>query len=369
MSTFSIIDQGVLSHDPGCGAFIPTITPLRDGTFIAAQQTGADLDSCDHRIEILRSENGRQWRNEGPVDMHDSDQPWAYHSGQIFQAGDNRLMLRASRFWHRDVPPRNEKATRDHPGTGPVVLWSDDLGKTWSEPGFVEIELPPEAYTHHVMGNLIPISDDRWMFPIQLNSPKTHYDGPNHHGAALLFSKDQGQSLDDLTILAQDSEGIIEYHDQFGIMLDDGSLYTMLWTIDTAANTDLNNHWVMSTDSGRSWSDPVPTNLRGQVCAPIRLPDGRIAAIYNYRHEPQGIHLALAEDLSTFDTDNEITVFDAGDETVTGKPEDDHFLSLNEKIAFGRPNGVCLADGSVLCWFWCTIGGVTHTRWVQVGLS
>lgn len=131
------------------------------------------------------------------------------------------------------------------PRTGPIVLWSEDKGKSWSEPRFVDIPLPCEVYTHHVMGNLIKISDDRWMFPIQLNSPKHQYGGPDHHGAALLFTTDQGESFGEFRVLVQDPEGIIQFHDQFGILLEDGSLYTMLWTIDTNANTDLNNHWVM----------------------------------------------------------------------------------------------------------------------------
>ena len=366
---FEIIDDGALSHHPETGAFIPTITPLRDGTFIAAQQVGAALGSSDHHVEILRSGNGRDWTNEGRVDMRDDARPWSYHSAQITQVSDLKLLLRATRYWHRDDSGQFEKPEAGTPQPGPIILWSDDQGKTWSEPQFIDVPLPREEYSHHVMGNLIQLTDTHWMFPIQLNSPKHHYNGPNHHGAALLFTTDGGKTFGEFTILAQDPDGIIEYHDQFGIRLDDGSLYTMLWTVDTDANADLNNHWVRSTDGGRTWSKPEPTTLHGQVCAPIRLRDGRIAAVYNYRHEPQGIRLALGRDMSTFDTENEIAVFRAGPETMLGSPKDDHFLSKNNKIAFGRPNGVGLADGTILTWFWCTIKGVTHTRWVALEMS
>ena len=365
---FSILDEGVLSHNPGTRAFIPSVTPLNDGTFIAAQQVGSELGSRDHHIEILRSENGRDWTNQGRLDMRDGERPWSYHSAQVYEVPDGRLLLRASRFWHRDDPRQFEKPDPGMPRTGPVILWTRDQARTWSEPRFVDIPLRFDEYTHHVMGNLIRISDDRWMFPIQLNNPKHHYNGPSHHGAALLSTADQGKSFGEFTVLAQDPDGIIEYHDQFGILLEDGSLYTMLWTIDTRANADLNNHWVISRDGGKTWSNPEPTNLRGQVCAPIRLSDGRIAAVYNYRHEPQGIHLALGRDLSTFDTENEIAIYLAGRESMVGKPKDEHFLSRNEKIAFGRPNGVQLPDGTILIWFWCTTDGVTHTRWARVQL-
>ena len=363
---FSMLDEGALSHNPATGAFIPTVTPLNDGTFIAAQQVGAHLGSRDHRIEILRSNNGRDWTSGGMVDTRDEARSWSYHSVQVYQVADSRLLLRASRFWHHDNPRQFEKPEPGLPRPGPVIFWSEDRGKSWSESQYVEAPLPIDANTHHVMGNLIQLSADRWLFPIQLNNPKHHYSGPNHHGAALLFTADGGKSFGEFTILAQDPDGVIEYHDQFGVLRKDGSLYTMLWTVHTDANADLNNHWVISNDGGRTWSKPQPTNLRGQVCAPIRLSDGRIAAVYNYRHEPQGIHLALGRDAATYDTDNEIAIFRAGKETAVGKAKDEHFLSKNEKIAFGRPNGVCLADGTILIWYWCTIRGVTHTRWARV---
>ena len=106
---FKIIDQGVLSHDPNTGAFIPTIIPLADGTFIAAQQVGAALASRDHRIEILRSENGREWRRQGALDLDGGTDEWSYHSAQIWEMPDRRLMLRTSRFWHCNNPRQFEK--------------------------------------------------------------------------------------------------------------------------------------------------------------------------------------------------------------------------------------------------------------------
>ena len=102
--------RGWLSHNPKAGAFIPTVTPLNDGTFIAAQQVGPELGSRDHHIEILCSENGRDWTNEGSVDMRDDARPWSYHSAQVYQVSDQRLLLRASRFWNRDDPRQFEKS-------------------------------------------------------------------------------------------------------------------------------------------------------------------------------------------------------------------------------------------------------------------
>ena len=67
-------------------------------------------------------------------------------------------------------------------------------------------------------------------------------------------------------------------------------------------------------DEGQTWSLPVKTNLKGQVCCSIALADGRVAAIYNYRREPQGIRVALSEDLRHFV--DVLTVFDASSEAT-----------------------------------------------------
>ena len=69
-----------------------------------------------------------------------------------------------------------------------------------------------------------------------------------------------------------------------------------------------------SVDEGQTWSLPVKTNLKGQVCCSIALADDRVAAICNYRREPQGIRVALSEDLRHFV--DVLTVFDASSEAT-----------------------------------------------------
>ena len=90
--------------------------------------------------------------------------------------------------------------------------------------------------------------------------------------------------------------------------------------------------------------------------------------IYNYRHEPHGIRIALSEDLATFDTENEIVVFDAGAEATLGDPDHENFLAEHMLIAFGKPGGLQLDDGDLLVYYWCTTEGVTHTRWARLSV-
>ena len=125
-------------------------------------------------------------------------------------------------------------------------------------------------------------------------------------------------------------------------------------------------HWVSPEDEGATWSAPVSTNLRGQLCCPVALADGRVAAVYNYRHDPQGVRVAISGDLTTFDLENETTIFDAMAEATLGVPENDNFLTQHMLIGFGKPGGILLNDGTIIASFFCTVGGVTHTRWVRL---
>ena len=184
-----------------------------------------------------------------------------------------------------------------------------------------------------------------------------------------MFSADQGATWGEFTVFADDPDGKLLWWDQRNCMMPDGRIYTLIWTHLYGTSEDLNNHWMISEDQARTWTQPEPTNLRGQCCTPIALPDGRVAAVYNFRHDPQGVRVALSEDLSTYDLDNEVVVFDAGSEAMLGDPEHENFLAEHMLIAFGRPGGVQLSDGDLLTYFWCTVGGVTHTRWARGSVS
>jgi len=203
------------------------------------------------------------------------------------------------------------------------------------------------------------------MYPVETWKPHG-YEGPPDQKAAAVFSTDQGRSWGDFTIVADDPSGELLWWDQMCAPLPDGRIYTLLWTHVYGTSEDLNNHWTVSDDGGRTWSKPCETNLRGQVCTPIPLADGRIAAVYNFRHDPQGIRVAITEDMSNFDLGNEVVIFDAGTEARLGEPETENFMAEHMLIAFGKPMGELLPDGDILTSFWCTSEGISHTRWVRL---
>ncbi len=358
-----IVDQGILSHQSGRGAFMPFITLLADGSFIAAQHIGTGLGAPDNDIEILRSADGRAWISDGQ--LHDrTNREWAYRGPQISELPGGGLVMKAGRCQITGgnlFDPESEGLAHYEM----LLLRSSDGGRTWSEPAVVDAGLSRDRYTANDTGTFLQIAPDRWIYPLETWKPHG-WKGPPDQKAAALFSHDQGTTWGDFTVVADDTDNRRLWWDQMNCILANGRLYTMFWTHLYGTSDDLNNHWVMSDDEGRTWSEPRPTNLHGQVCTPIPLADGRVAAIYNYRREPQGIRVAVTEDLTTFDLEREVVVFDAGAEATLGDPESDNFLAEHLQIAFGKPVGVALDGNEIMTAFWCTAGGVTHTRWVRL---
>ena len=358
-----IAESGTLDYAPEHGAYMPWITPLPNGCFIASQHVGSKLGANDCRIEILRSPDGRQWHNEGQI--VDQCSNYSYRMPQIHALPDGRLLMTATRFACSNVQlfdPESEALQQPQM----LLYFSEDLGRRWSKPQILPVELPPDRYTANGAGMLLQLRYGRWMYPFETWKPEG-YCGPPDQKAGALFSSNDGQTWDEWSIVADDHSGQLCYWDQMCTQLADGRIYTMLWVHRYGTNEDASNHYVLSVDEGRTWSLPVATNLKGQVCCPIALADGRVAAIYNHRREPQGIRVALSEDLKRFV--DVLTVFDAGSEATLGQSQSDNFLAEHLLIAFGKPGGIQLPDGDILVWYWCTVNGVTHTRWARLQLQ
>ena len=333
---------------------------------IASQDVGSTLGSTDHSIEVLHGgDYGRTWQNGGPLPGGTADERWFYRIPDIDELPDGRLVMRATRFevGDGDIFDGDDEALL----RGDALLyWSDDRGRSWSDPQVVPVDLPKEKYAWNGSGNrLLQISPTRWMYALETFKPS----GSKHQfdqKAIAVFSSDRGKTWGELTVVADDPDGRLMWWDQMHVVMPDGRLYGLIWTHVRGISEDLPVHWVMSCDEGRIWSRPRPTNIRGQVCSPILLSDGRVAAIYNYRHEPHGIRVAIGKDYSTFDLENEIVIFDAKAEATTGKAKSDNFLEEHMAIGFGKPSGILLDDGSLMTYFWCTVDGVTHTRWARL---
>ena len=117
---------------------------------------------------------------------------------------------------------------------------------------------------------------------------------------------------------------------------------------------------------GKTWAKQQPTNIQGQACAPIALNDGSVATLYTKRHGKQGIYLAMTNDLKNYDIENEIQIFNAGDEAILGTPIEEDVLSINLAQGFGKPGGTLLKNDQILLYYWGTKNSISQSMWTTV---
>ena len=361
-----IVDGGTIDCRPGRGAFFPVVTQLGDGTFLCTQFVGEGLSDRNARMELLRSDDaGRTWTNTGRIGggalvQAEGD---AYRSPQIYEDDEGAWLLRFNRFRFQSDTIFDAEGCEQP--SDMLITRSADGGGTWSDPEVVPVALPPDRYAWHGIGLMVRFPSGRWLYPFETGRP-LGCKAESRDVAGAVVSPDRGRTWEETVVVASDASGRHHYYDQAACVLPDGRACALLWTHDGTARQDINNHVTLSDDQGRTWSEPRPANLRGQCCVPVALPDGRVAAVYNYRHEPQGVRVALSEDFVTFDTQNEVVIFDAGDDAVVSEARSDSALDVNLTIGFGRPFGTALPNGDLYMTFWCAREGITHTRWVRL---
>ena len=347
---------------------MPGIEPLPDGSFIAGQFTASRFTASDARIEILRSTDGLStWTNEGEIKGPGAaEEGWSYRGVRIYCLPGGRLLLKTTRFDASKISQTFDAASETLQQPENIILRSDDAGRTWSAPQLVDAGLDPARYTANGSGDLLQIAPDRWMYPLETWKP-VGYDGPPDQKALAMFSSDQGATWSELTVVADDTSGAVNWWDHVGTVLPDGRIYETVWAHVYREVRDLPNHWLISKDQGRTWSTPRPTNLMGQMCAPVALADGRVAAVYAYRREPQGIRVADHKGPRA------TTRMRPWSSTREPRPSWAALITpaspLNMAQGFGRPGGRLLPDGDLLVFYWGTRGGVSHTRWARLSVE
>ena len=119
---------------------------------------GSGLGANDCRIEILRSPDGRQWHNEGQI--VDQCSNYSYRMPQTHALPDGRLLMTATRFACSNVQlfdPESEALQQPQM----LLYFSEDLGRRWSKPQILPVELPPDRYTMNGAGTLLQLRHGR----------------------------------------------------------------------------------------------------------------------------------------------------------------------------------------------------------------
>lgn len=350
----------------------PSLARMDSGRLIAGFRTGSAKDSADEDVRVMVSDDeGATWRTQFAGFGEFPPGSGGRIRGIAITPLGSRLLASLLRVDHSDpmLPLANPKTQGILP-TRVMVAWSDDKGRSWSQP--TEVPLFPHR-GNATTGSILLLQDGRLALPYEAWK---EYDDPSPglHHAALRISTDGGVNWDELAIVAHDPRGRILYWDQ-RLAVDplSGNLVAMFWTYDRQAQRDVDIHIAWGSPDGKRWGQPKSTGIAGQICAPLALPDGRIFAAYVHRHHPPSLRAVLSDDGGRTWTAGEELVFyqkaRGGQEAGMGGARDfgDYWADMSI-WTFGHPAPLLLPTGDIMVAFYAGDEKAMGIHWVRIGL-
>jgi len=365
-----VIDRGVVFEGRGGAAahcHIPSLCALCDGSILASYRVGADKMDPDARLQLSSStDGGKTWgRHVQPFDpvfdgVHGSF--WAAYPAEI---AEGRILTAV--FWlDRTGRPDRKHVNADTLGLVPtktLLFESMDFGKTWSEAR----ELDPSPFD-----SPLPVENGVFRLPdgaliCFFESYKSFDDpGPWQQAAVVKMSHDEGRTWPEHAVAAHDPAGRLWYNDQRGAVLRDGRVMTFYFTFDPAQSRYVGMRQNVSTDGGRTWSEPCDTGIPGQAAQPVELEDGRIVLVTVDRHGTGTIDARLSADGgASWDGTPPLTVYSHAS-AVEGSGRLEKFTDW-DKWDFGRPQAALLPDGDVMVVYYAGVGQRTGIHWARIG--
>jgi len=240
---------------------------------------------------------------------------------------------------------------------------SDDEGITWSQPQIIAMcyPEPPE-----VGGVICATRQGRWLAPFAPWLDR-HGSWPNRGKAAVMISYDRGKTWTSSAAFLSDPSGTVRFQEVWVEELSDGRVVGIGWQQERSGDRDYPNAYSISLDGGESFGPTLSTGLMGQAVAMRALEGGRVAVVYNRRHENPGVGLAIARpDHRGFNVEFDGLAWSA-QSGFRGEVKDEEAIFWAD-FSFGEPAVEVLPDGSFFVVFWCHEKNVQGSRYCHVRL-
>ncbi len=341
---------------------------LVDGAVLATYRLGAAKDSADGNCQVARSEDGGlSWEVicEGFENSLDGV-PGEIRSAYLAQHDDGSLCAFLTWIDQGTSDPRMYAPETDTPKLRKLIqVESDDGGRTWSDARV----LNTEPLTRPVLsGPTLGLPGKGWLLPVENYAPERK-GGPSVHSAHALLTGD-GKSIDRVLTVARHPQDGLCYWDQRQALCPDGKeLLSLFWTYDRKREQDADIHISRANLESLSWQTPIGTGIRGQIAAPIPLPDNRLLAFYVLRELHGSLRLILSPDGGeTWDRNSEVVVYQPKTGRPRGHPRD--YAEVWKQMSqwtFGHPAAVILSEKVLLVSYYA--GGderCLSARWARI---
>ncbi len=272
-------------HVKSIHAYFPSVVSMSNGEMLATIALGEAFESVDSHTYISRStDNGNSWTLEGKIYPGTAERLTSDYA-RITDLGNGELvvfMVRSDRSEHPNEGLTNPQTLGFVP-TELLLLRSKDFGRNWSEPQAITPPLVGPSF--EICAPITVLSDGRWVISTQT---WPGWDGrcPNGIRMVGLVSHDNGRSWPEYMDVMHSDDREIYYWESKIVEMNDGRLLAVAWAYDAESACDLPNHFAISEDGGKSWSNPIATDLQGQTLTPYVLDDDKILFVYRRMDKP-----------------------------------------------------------------------------------
>ncbi len=341
---------------------------LRSGKVLASFRLGSGKDTADGNCMIAESaDQGRNWKII--TDRFNNEFQGA--SGEIRVAELAELdngQLAAFLIWvDRSAGAKLYNGESDSVlPTKLLMTLSTDGGYSW---GPCRLLNTGELAGPSISGQAITLPGKGTLVPFE-----NFQAGSGIHSAHSLFLGREG-SLDKVLPVVRDPADTLYFFDErHAFSPETSKLTAMFWTYNIKTEKDIEIHISEGDPESLTWEKPVSTGIKGQVCQPIPLPDGRLAAFYVHRHPPGSLRLIISDDNGrNWDFHNELTVHEDDSVKQAGLNGESDYAQYWEDMLtvwnFGHPTAVILEDGSLLLGYYAgPHGKCLSVHWARIKL-
>lgn len=345
----SVVYDNPMPHLRSRQSMFPFVAETDDGKILCSHVIGEAFEAVNCTSYISESaDGGRTW--SAPVNMFDkaSERVPVTDCCKITNLGGGRLVGIGYAF-----PRPNPDFAEGNGQTGGLlddfvyITRSSDNGKTWTP-----YEEVPNAWGHHTEASapITVLKNGDWATPIT-GFPDWNGNMSGRLCGRLLRSSDEGKTWNDDTVCMQFPGDTVTCYEQRLCQLESGALVVISWNEDTRTGERMNNHFSISYDNGKTFSEPMDTGVRGQASSVCAIGGEKLLALHAKRRDTDrpgvyGYIVNLAN--GKWEIEEETLLW----EPATPIVRDKNMAEIFGFLKFGQPGAILLKNGNILMVHW-----------------
>ena len=284
------------------------------------------------------------WRYGAKTTVWECTHQFGSDTPSIMQLSDGTLLVNfvMTAFVNRkgifdDLGPQSERLRDMREVDGVWLTRSGDNGQTW-EPAY-KASISPMRWGQPT-DEPVELPNGNLIMAVQgMLRAGTYHDSDEPFRCFLIRSDNKGIDWEHYSTIAFDPAGIISFTEPALGRTADGILICMMRTMHQPRRRHEELWMAYSSDNGRSWSRPEPTDLWGYPADLTRLQDGRMLCTYGYRRTPWGVRACVSNDGLHWDPTNEYVARESGIAPEAAVPENYWHI--------GYPTSIQLTNGKI----------------------